>query len=124
MTSISIPYSISGSRYASSDQDRQTIYKVLAQHQNRMSEIHVGDCRGVDLMVKEWAQTHQIKCLVYPAKWKLHGAKAGPLRNQQLVEASVQLLAFPGPRSKGTYSAINLARRFHFREPVVTPLSS
>ena len=48
--------------------------------------------------------------VLIPAKWKLHGKAAGPIRNQlMLVEHKPDMvLAFPG--GKGTANMIKIAR--------------
>ena len=43
------------------------------------------------------------------SKWKMHGKKAGPLRNQEMVDAGTDLVvAFPGGR--GTADLVRRAR--------------
>lgn len=49
---------------------------------------------------------------VYPANWDLDGRAAGPLRNQRMIEAERPhlVLAFPLPRSRGTWDCVRRAR--------------
>lgn len=66
-----IPYSVSGSRNASSDSDKDIIHAILIQHKDKISEIHVGNCRGVDAIVAQWCHSNEIIYTVYTAKWSL-----------------------------------------------------
>ena len=48
----------------------------------------------------------------HPADWAAHGKAAGPIRNQQMVEAGADIcLAFPLPGSKGTKDCMERARK-------------
>lgn len=46
----------------------------------------------------------------YPADWKKHGRGAGPIRNQQMVDAGADVvLAFPQAGSRGTLDCMKRA---------------
>ncbi|MCG7607140.1 DUF2493 domain-containing protein [Mycobacterium sp. CnD-18-1] len=46
----------------------------------------------------------------FPANWKALGKRAGPYRNQQMVDAGADVcLAFPTAESRGTYDCIRRA---------------
>lgn len=80
--------------------------------------------RGADRMAKRWTQLpsedlysdsdHKPVADViedpYPAMWRAFGGAAGPLRNQEMVDAGADLvMAFPLPSSIGTYDCIDKA---------------
>lgn len=48
-----------------------------------------GGARGGDLFADEWAQARRprVKARVYPAQWHKFGNRAGPLRNEEMVDA-------------------------------------
>ena len=87
-----------------------------------------GAARGADQAIASaadqlgWAQ---ISC---PAAWKQHGRAAGPIRNRQMLERSLELIAdlplgagllviaFPG--SRGTASLLDQARRLARRSAI------
>ena len=74
-----------------------------------------GDAPGLDRIVRkwtEWAQGEQMAVAQkpYPARWDLFGKRAGPLRNQAMIDqenlpsSPIDLgLVFPDPDSTGTY---------------------
>ena len=78
-----------------------------------------GAARGADTLAEDWARSHEVPYYGYPAKWKSHGKKAGPIRNQQMLGVieglrasghDVTVLAFPLPNSKGTHHMVAIAR--------------
>lgn len=56
-----------------------------------------GDARGADTLAKNWALVMDIPQESYPPNWSL-GRKAGPLRNQRMLEHAKPdgVVAFPG----------------------------
>lgn len=72
-----------------------------------------GDCPlGADALVSKLARKLGLEQHKYPADWTKHGLKAGPLRNQQMVDSGgiVACLAFPTAASKGTWDCVRRAR--------------
>lgn len=74
-----------------------------------------GDAKGADQLANKYAIQHSIPIKAFPADWTL-GNKAGPIRNQQMIdwaikralqfESEVICIAFPLPKSKGTWDCI------------------
>lgn len=82
--------------------------------------------RGADRMAKRWTQLpsddvfsdgeHEVVADVkedpYPANWRRFGGAAGPLRNQDMINADPRadlVMAFPMPNSIGTMKCMDLA---------------
>lgn len=80
--------------------------------------------RGIDRMAKRWTQLpsddpcadtdHRSSSEVvedpHPALWSLFGSSAGPIRNQEMVDAGADLMiAFPLASSVGTYGCMQMA---------------
>lgn len=65
-----------------------------------------GGARGVDTWAKLSAQTCNLEYIEFPADWSL-GQIAGHLRNQQIVDAADQMVAFWDGSSPGTADAIS-----------------
>lgn len=70
---------------------------------------------GADRYADDWAQTAPgIDLRRRPADWDRYGDAAGPIRNEGMVHQALQLappqritgLAFPGPRSRGTWNCV------------------
>lgn len=76
-----------------------------------VTEIISGGAAGVDTLAEEFAQNHGLPLTIFPADWKQHGPKAGPLRNKQIVEACQQVVAIWDGSSKGTATTIRMAQQ-------------
>ncbi|MGC4925613.1 SLOG family protein [Streptomyces sp. DT117] len=101
---------------------RRALNEVLAvrPHNQPLVVVH-GDCpTGADIMAKVWALTtftpactddyERITEEPHPAAWHLHGRKAGPIRNQNMVNKGADLcLAFIRNGSRGATGCANLA---------------
>ena len=59
-----------------------------------------GGARGADTIAAEWAKARDIPCEVYMADWDGLGPKAGPIRNQRMLDEGKPdlVVAFPGGR--------------------------
>lgn len=72
-----------------------------------------GAAPGVDTQAAAIWETelHQVT-EAHPAKWKEYGRKAGPLRNQEMVDSGINLcLAFLDETSIGTLDCTNRAEK-------------
>lgn len=69
-----------------------------------------GGATGADRLARRWAYTVGIKVKEYPADWSTHGPAAGPIRNQQMLDAERPdlVVAFPGGR--GTADMVRRAK--------------
>ena len=76
-------------------------------------EIVSGHADGVDRLGERYAAERGIPCKVFPAEWKKHGKKAGPLRNSQMLEYAEErcpvVVAFWNGTSSGTFDTIKKA---------------
>ncbi|RYE17826.1 MAG: hypothetical protein EOP45_15100 [Sphingobacteriaceae bacterium] len=66
---------------------------------------------GVDKMAERYAEENDIELKVHEAEWAKYGKRAGPLRNQLIVDDSNYLIAFPSDDSVGTYSSIHFGNQ-------------
>jgi predicted Rossmann-fold nucleotide-binding protein len=59
-----------------------------------------GGARGADTLAHEWAVSRGIETVVYMAEWERLGRKAGPVRNQRMLQEGKPdlVIAFPGGR--------------------------
>lgn len=57
-----------------------------------------GGARGADTMAGDWARSVHLRATVFKADWDRLGNRAGPIRNQQMIdEGKPQVVAaFPG----------------------------
>ena len=71
-----------------------------------------GGCpTGADAHAHEWARRMKVASLTFQADWVTNGKKAGPMRNQQMIDIAKAdlVLAFPGGR--GTADLVKRARK-------------
>lgn len=69
-----------------------------------------GGARGADTMGERWAREHKIPVTIFKPDWKLHGKKAGILRNADIIKEATHVLAFPSKSGRGTQNSIKRAR--------------
>jgi YspA, cpYpsA-related SLOG family len=57
-----------------------------------------GDARGVDRIAGEWARSHNIELIEYPANWERDGRHAALIRNEHMLTDGKPdlVVAFPG----------------------------
>lgn len=72
-----------------------------------------GGAKGADAIASEWSKTKAgLERYVCHADWEKHGRAAGPIRNQRMMEWKPDLvIAFPDPKSRGTYDMAWRARK-------------
>lgn len=90
---------------------RDWLYDVLDRLSPQSAWIIAGDANGADRLAFEWAFDRRVNYQGYPARWDLHGRKAGPLRNQQMIDEGKPdlVVAFPGGR--GTADMVRRAEK-------------
>lgn len=70
----------------------------------------LGGARGTDSKAAHWAAACGVNYRVFRADWDTHGKAAGPIRNQQMIDAGAELvIAFPGGR--GTEDMVRRAEK-------------
>ena len=94
--------------------NRTAISRVLLALDHRVVTIVHGDCpTGADAIADELAGDYgwgPFDIVPFPADWKTHGKAAGPIRNQQMLDAGADLvIAFGG--GKGTADMVERARK-------------
>lgn len=71
-----------------------------------------GGARGADRNAEIWAEQRGYPVRVYPADWDKHGKKAGPIRNQEMLDKEDPDLVVAFPGGSGTANMISKACRF------------
>jgi hypothetical protein len=91
--------------------DYLTLSSALDQYRN-IDGLHIihGAARGADTLAWRYAVKNNLGWSSFPADWKL-GPRAGPLRNQQMLDEGRPdvVLAFPGGR--GTADMVSRAQK-------------
>jgi predicted Rossmann-fold nucleotide-binding protein len=59
-----------------------------------------GGARGADAYAHAWAVENERRSYVFPAQWGIHGKRAGPIRNAEMLRVGKPdlVVAFPGGR--------------------------
>ena len=72
-----------------------------------------GMAKGADTIAAKWAKDNWLTLIEFPADWDKYGKKAGPIRNQQMIDEGKPdlVVAFPTPKSKGTWDMIRRAEK-------------
>jgi hypothetical protein len=67
-----------------------------------------GDAQGVDRTGAAWAKARRYKQESHPADWAKWGKRAGPIRNQEMLESGIDAaIFFWDGKSPGTRDMIN-----------------
>jgi hypothetical protein len=92
--------------------DYQTVKDIAEDSSFDVSEVVSGNARGVDMLAESWAEYHDIPVELFPVTdddWEELGAKAGPMRNEEMAEYGDALVAIWDGESSGTRSMIEKA---------------
>lgn len=96
--------------------DNSFVFQILDRVHRKygITKIVHGGASGADTIADVWAVLAQVENKAYPVtkeEWKILGRKAGPLRNQKMLdnEAVDAIIAFPG--GSGTQDMINRGLR-------------
>jgi hypothetical protein len=93
--------------------DRSKLYETLDHlHSERhFTLVIAGGARGADTLAYEWSTSRGVAAAVYVADWKGQGRKAGPLRNQRMLDEGLPDLAIAFPGGRGTADMVSRARK-------------
>lgn len=89
-----------------------------------------GRCKtGADAIADTWARSRDIDCESYPAQWKRHGKRAGPIRNQRMLDAilarNMPTMVLHCPGGDGTADMLlRVEKARQVRDIKVSPLYS
>jgi hypothetical protein len=93
--------------------DKDWLERVLdAMHtEEPIGAIIEGEARGADKLAADWARSRGVSVLRFPANWSRDGKRAGPVRNQAMLDKGGPhiVVAFPG--GIGTMDMVRRSRR-------------
>lgn len=114
---------ITGSRHWT---DRETVMAALVGEWSGPDGVLVsGACpTGADRMAEEMWEFLGGVVQRHPADWDRYGKKAGPIRNQEMVDLGADIcLAFPLPDSRGTVDCVKRARAAGIPVRLIEPMA-
>lgn len=95
-----------GRSYQPTSEDRASL--DFFHEQSPITEVLCGMANGADAEGARWARRRGIPVHEYPPNWASFGKRAGPMRNQTMVDDADALIAFPG--GAGTADVIRRAK--------------
>lgn len=84
--------------------------------------IYVGCAKGLDKLVREYAEKNRTPMTVFYADWDKYGKPAGHIRNKTMLEsagADAMVIAFPGGR--GTENCVTTAIKLNMMVARIMP---
>lgn len=66
--------------------NRYIITDVMGANLHTLTGVIQGEARGADLLSKEVAKKYGIRTFDFPANWNDFGKRAGPVRNQAMLD--------------------------------------
>lgn len=112
---MSLRILITGSReWTDRDTIRAALVKAMHVYGARTEDVTVvhGAAAGADTIAADIATEFGCDVEIHPADWKQYGHRAGPIRNQRMVNSDADLvLAFPLGKSNGTRDCVRRARK-------------
>ena len=93
--------------------DYQLLEKTLddfLQDRKEPTRILCGMAHGADELGLLYAHRHNYELEKHPAKWNIHGKRAGFIRNEEMANNADALIAFWDGKSHGTKDMIQRAK--------------
>lgn len=96
-------------------------YKTLCETLDEMDITCIvsGGARGADSLSELYAKEKGIKTKIFYPDWGKHGKAAGPIRNNDIIKNSEQVVAFWDGVSRGTKYSIDLAKKLNIPVTIV-----
>lgn len=69
-----------------------------------------GAASGADTLAGLWAKNQGVTECIYAADWRMHGASAGPIRNQKMLDHGCPKLVVAFPGGPGTSDMVSRAK--------------
>lgn len=112
---------------------RMTLNTLYVQHgkfllfHGACRDKRTGEMVGADCYADDWGHSIPgVEVKPFEADWDRYDNAAGPIRNRQMVEEAVRRasrgmihgLAFPSPRSRGTWGCVKEMSKFHIEADI------
>lgn len=102
--------------------DYQLLEKTLddfLQDRKEPTRILCGMAHGADELGLLYAHRHNYELEKHPAKWDIHGKRAGFIRNEEMANNADALIAFWDGESHGTKDMIKCAKEHGLHVKVI-----
>ena len=101
---------VAGSRGFKNYQLLEKTLDDFLQDQKEPTRILCGMAHGADELGFLYAYWHNYEIEKHPAKWNIHGKRAGFIRNEEMAKNADALVAFWDGKSHGTKDMIQRAK--------------
>lgn len=93
--------------------DYDTLSSTLDELHSRLefTELINGKALGADYLAGIWARNRMIPVREFPANWKLHKTRAGPIRNQQMIDEAHPNICVAFPGGRGTNDMVRRCKK-------------
>lgn len=93
--------------------EREKVYRALDLLLEKYTiEVLIhGDAPGADQLADDWAKSRGVPRLPFPAKWSKYRLRAGPVRNQQMMDEANPTAGVAFPGNSGTRDMITRLRK-------------
>lgn len=103
------------------------VFKAVMNRYEVPERIVSGGATGADSLAERWSKENNIPITIHYAEWSKYGTRAGPIRNQLIVnELDVRqgdsVIAFWDGISKGTLCTIKMAEKLKIPVHVINYL--
>lgn len=108
-----IPEDIPYEDFLKKAESEQLMLRTVLESLKKSLDIEViieGGAEGADTLAGNWADEAHIPRATYPADWKKNGKKAGPIRNQQMLDKGKPSIVVAFPGGKGTKDMVKRAK--------------
>ncbi len=101
---------VAGCRYFDNYEFIKTSLDILLKD-FPVTQIICGMAKGVDLCGKRYAEERDLIVAEFPADWDRHKKAAGAIRNREMANHAVKLIAFWDEKSTGTKNMIDTMKK-------------
>ena len=92
----------------------------VGKYVSEEDEIVSGGALGVDTCAENYARSYGLRLTVFLPQYERYGKAAPLMRNKQIVDYADKIVAFWDGKSRGTFSAIQYAKKL--KKPCVIVL--
>lgn len=102
-----------GRNYAKRDeaaQQRAAAALDAIHEQHGVTLVMQGGATGADAIARAWAKVRNIASVTYEADWDRYGGRAGPMRNERMLNLGRPQLVVAFPGGRGTADMVARAK--------------
>ncbi len=97
-----------GREFGKMRREAKQLFRVLDALQDERGPLEIieGGASGADYLAWCWAEINGVDGQTFPANWEANGKRAGPVRNQQMLDEGKPDLVIAFPGNSGTQDMV------------------